>query len=101
MINILAGDVESVISQEQRSYIDYVLSGIPFSFLKKDRKIKVLNATKRILKPGGLFLAYQTSGHLKKAVMEVFGNYETDFVPLNIAPYFINEVFNNVTTTDE
>ncbi|HLR90875.1 MAG TPA: methyltransferase domain-containing protein [Balneolaceae bacterium] len=99
--NILAGDVESVIPAEQRGKIDYVLSGIPFSFLKKDRKIKVLNATKRILKPGGLFLAYQTSGHLKKPVMEVFGNYETDFVPLNIPPYFIYKVFNNVSTTDK
>src|SRR5690625_5156856 len=99
--NILAGDVESVIPAEQTCKIDYVLSGIPFSFLKKDRKIKVLDATKRILQPGGLFLAYQTSGHLKKPVMEVFGNYETDFVPLKIPPYFIYKVFNNVTTTAE
>lgn len=95
--NILAGDVESALPSELIGNVDYVLSGIPFSFLKKDRKIKVLEATKNILKPGGLFLAYQTSGHLKKPVMEVFGNYETDFVPLNIPPYFIYKVFNNGT----
>lgn len=91
--NILAGDVEKVLPAELIGNIDYVLSGIPFSFLKSDRKIAVLNATKNILKESGLFLAYQTSGHLKKPVMEVFGNYNTDFVPLNIPPYFIYKVY--------
>lgn len=93
--NALAGNVESVLKPEDVGRVDYVLSGIPFSFLNKDRKREVLQATKNILKVGGMFLAYQTSGHLKKPVMEVFGNYDTDFVPLNIPPYFIYKVFNN------
>ena len=92
--NILAGDVTSAIDPELIGKVDYVLSGIPFSFLKMDRKISVLEATKKILKPNGHFLAYQTSGHLKKPVMEVFGNYVTDFVPLNIPPYFVYKVRN-------
>jgi len=92
--NILAGNIVSEIDSEIIGKVDYVLSGIPFSFLKMDRKIMVLKATKKILKPNGLFLAYQTSGHLKKPVMEVFGNYDTDFVPLNIPPYFIYKVYN-------
>ena len=99
--NILAGDVTTVLPPDLIGNVDYVLSGIPFSFLKKDRKIQVLEATKTILKPDGLFLAYQTSGHLKKPVMEVFGNYETDFVPLNIPPYFIYKVHNNHTTDQD
>lgn len=90
--NRLAGEVETVLDTKDIGNVDYVLSGIPFSFLKKDRKREVLQATKTILKDGGLFLAYQTSGHLKKPVMEVFGNYDTDFVPLNIPPYFIYKV---------
>jgi phospholipid N-methyltransferase len=93
--NVPAGDVESVLDSEYIGNVDYVLSGIPFSFLKKERKKVVLNATKKIMKDGGLFLAYQTSGHLKKPVMEVFGNYETDFVPLNIPPYFVYKVYKN------
>ncbi len=93
--NILAGNVESVLSPEDIGNIDYVLSGIPFSFLDWDRKIEVLNATKKILKDSGKFLAYQTSGHLKKPVMEVFGNFDTDFEPLNIPPYFIYKVYKN------
>lgn len=93
--NILAGDVEKTLDPDLIGKVDYVLSGIPFSFLKKDRKLAVLNATKAILRPGGKFLAYQTSGHLKKPVQEVFGNLETDFEPLNIPPYLIYKVVKN------
>jgi phospholipid N-methyltransferase len=93
--NILAGDVETILKPEDIGNVDCVLSGIPFSFLKKDRKKKVLEATKRILKEGGKFLAYQTSGHLKKPVKDVFGNLETDFEPLNIPPYLIYKVVKN------
>jgi phospholipid N-methyltransferase len=93
--NILAGDVESVLMPEQIGNVDYVLSGIPFSFLKKERKRMVLQATKNILKEGGLFLAYQTSGHLKKPVMEVFGNLETEREMLNLPPYLIYRVVKN------
>jgi len=93
--NMLAGDVESVLEPEQIGKVDYVLSGIPFSFLKKDRKRKVLTVTKRILKDGGKFIAYQTSGHLKKPLMEVFGNYDIEFEMLNIPPYLIYDVVKN------
>lgn len=93
--NIRAGDVETVLNPQLIGNVDYVLSGIPFSFLDKARKRVVLEATKSILKEGGLFLAYQTSGHLKKPVMEVFGNFETDFVPLNLPPYFVYKVYKN------
>ncbi|HKL15362.1 MAG TPA: rRNA adenine N-6-methyltransferase family protein [Balneolaceae bacterium] len=93
--NILAGDVESVIGDKDMGNIDYVLSGIPFSFLDKERKNIVLKATKNILKEGGKFLAYQTSGHLKKPVMEVFGNYDIEMEMLNIPPYLIYDVVKN------
>jgi len=93
--NILAGDVESVLKPEEIGNVDYVLSGIPFSFLKKDRKRQVLTTTKTILKEGGKFVAYQTSGHLKKPVMEVFGNYDIEMEMLNIPPYLIYDVVKN------
>jgi phospholipid N-methyltransferase len=96
--NILAGNVESVIEEKDMGNIDYVLSGIPFSFLDKDRKRIVLQATKTILKKGGKFLAYQTSGHLKKPVMEVFGNYDIEMEMLNIPPYLIYDVINKEST---
>ena len=99
--NILAGNVRDVLSEKDLGSVDYVLSGIPFSFFDMDRKRLILKATKDILKQKGKFLAYQTSGHLKEPVMEIFGNYETEFEMLNIPPYFIYEVINNGTPTTE
>lgn len=93
--NKLAGDIETVLQPEDIGNVDYVLSGIPFSFLKKDRKRQVLTTTKTILKEGGKFVAYQTSGHLKKPVMEVFGNYDIEMEMLNIPPYLIYDVVKN------
>jgi phospholipid N-methyltransferase len=95
--NTRAGDVETAIEPSYIGNVDYVLSGIPFSFLEKSRKAIVLNATRNILKEGGLFLAYQTSGHLKKPVMDVFGNLETEREILNIPPYLIYRVVKNGT----
>ncbi|NBC27321.1 MAG: hypothetical protein GVY08_10695 [Bacteroidetes bacterium] len=99
--NELAGNVESVLDAKQVGNIDYVLSGIPFSFLNKDRKREVLNATKRILTDGGKFIAYQTSGHLKKPVMEVFGNYDIEMEMLNIPPYLIYDVVKNANSNGQ
>ena len=96
--NILAGDVETVIDKEDQGNIDYVLSGIPFSFFDKERKRVILEATKKILREGGKFLAYQTSGHLKKPVMEVFGNYDIEMEMLNIPPYLIYDVVKNASS---
>ncbi|MEX2463238.1 MAG: rRNA adenine N-6-methyltransferase family protein [Balneolaceae bacterium] len=95
--NTRAGDVEASIEPGYVGNVDYVLSGIPFSFLEKSRKAIVLNATKNILKEGGLFLAYQTSGHLKKPVLDIFGNLETEREILNIPPYLIYRVVKNGT----
>lgn len=93
--NVLAGDVLEVLDKEDIGNVDYVLSGIPFSFLKPVRKMKVLESTKTLLRDGGKFLAYQTSGHLKKPLMRVFGNLETEREILNIPPYLIYEVKKN------
>jgi phospholipid N-methyltransferase len=95
VFNILAGDVIDVMSPDDIGKVDYVLSGIPFSFLKPVRKMKVLESTKTILRKGGKFLAYQTSGHLKKPLLRVFGNLETEREMLNIPPYVIYEVKKN------
>lgn len=70
---------------------NHVVSGIPFSFFDWEMKISILNKTLQTLKPDGSFLAYQTSGHLKKPLTEVFGNFTTDFCWKNIPPYFIYE----------
>ncbi|MTI87359.1 MAG: hypothetical protein FH748_05260 [Balneolaceae bacterium] len=71
--------------------VDHIISGIPFSFFNWDLKISILDKTISTLKHDGSFLAYQTTGHLKKPLMTVFQNYDTTFCWKNIPPYFIYE----------
>lgn len=68
---------------------DYILSGIPFTFLSATQRASLLAATKATLRPGGRFLAYQASWFMKDKITEVFGNCETDKYLLNIPPMFL------------
>ncbi|WP_138431222.1 class I SAM-dependent methyltransferase [Fodinibius saliphilus] len=66
--------------------VDFIISGIPFSFLDPDTKSSVLNQSYQLLRVGGEFLAYQTSGHLKDPLEETFGNVSTRWEWRNIPP---------------
>ncbi len=86
--------VEHVAGLVQKSGIqevDYILSGIPFSFLSDEIRLNVLEQTKILLRNGGKFLAYQTSGHLKQPIKTVFKNLHTEFELLNVPPMIIYE----------
>lgn len=83
--------VGDTIDKELAGSVDYIISGIPFSFLDDAAKRNILNQSKEVLKEGGRFLAYQTSGHLKKPLQEVFGNVRTEFELLNIPPMTVYE----------
>lgn len=95
VFNLLADDAIGALRSKDVGNVDYVLSGIPFSFLKPARKMDVLESTKTMLREGGKFLAYQTSGHLKKPLMKAFGNLETEWEMLNIPPCIIYDVTKN------
>lgn len=68
---------------------DYVLSGIPFSFLQEEVKNNILNHTAELLSREGIFLGYQTSGHLKKYLKRYFSHVQTEMEFLNIPPMCI------------
>lgn len=70
---------------------DYIISGIPFSFLNEEAKTSVLDQSIKLLKEGGKFLAYQTSGHLKKPLQRAFGNVRTEWEWRNIPPMTVYE----------
>jgi phosphatidylethanolamine/phosphatidyl-N-methylethanolamine N-methyltransferase len=71
--------------------VNYIISGIPFSFLEPEVKDSILKQSVQLLKKGGEFLAYQTSGHLKEPLRKTFGNLHTEFEILNIPPMMIYE----------
>ena len=93
-VNIFDDSAEEVATIAENLEIekaDYVLSGIPFSFLEDDQKLNVLQQTYDLLRAGGKFLAYQTSGHLKAPIRKIFGQVHTELELINIPPMLIYE----------
>lgn len=83
--------VAELVPDELTGKIDYIISGIPFSFLDDKATLSVLDQSYRLLRNEGRFLAYQTSGHLKEPLKKVFGNVATGFELLNIPPMTVYE----------
>ncbi|MCC5925714.1 MAG: hypothetical protein JJU41_04055 [Bacteroidetes bacterium] len=81
--------VTQVREQADLPLADYVLSGIPFSFLKSDIREKLVVKTKENLKNGGHFMAYQASWLMKDTIENVFGNLDTESYLFNIPPMFL------------
>ncbi|GAA5523208.1 methyltransferase [Aliifodinibius salicampi] len=82
---------KELIPDDQIGKIDYIISGIPFSFLDEDARESVLKQSVDLLKEGGRFLAYQTSGHLEEPLQKAFGNVKTGWEWRNIPPMTIYE----------
>jgi len=73
--------------------VDLVLSGIPLSFLNHDARMELFRKTKDLLKPGGVFLIYQTAWTPFKAdskivteLTDYFSLIDRDFFWFNIPP---------------
>jgi phospholipid N-methyltransferase len=71
-------------------HCDYILSGIPFSILKLDKKRALLKDTYDALTPGGSFIIYQVTNELKQHAT-VFDAAESEYFLQNIPPMFITE----------
>ncbi len=67
---------------------DYILSGIPFSILKIDKKRALLQKTHDALGPGGQFIIYQVTNELKQHA-KIFGRVQSEYFLQNIPPMFI------------
>ena len=93
IFNDTAENVENILRQCGEETADYIISGIPFSFIKKEEKHKILGNTRKVLSSNGTFLVYQFTltvvGYLKK----YFSQISYDFVFLNIPPLFIFVAF--------
>jgi len=67
---------------------DYIVSGIPFSILKIDKKRELLQKTHDALAPGGRFIIYQVTNELKQHA-KIFEHAESEYFLQNIPPMFI------------
>lgn len=89
VVNRSAEDVMEIASSRNWHRADCILSGIPFSFLKKELKHKILQDSAQLLGDKGFFLAYQNSLHLKPHLNAYFPNVQTEIEYLNIPPMCI------------
>ncbi len=86
VVNRSAEDVREIASNKNWDRADYVISGIPFSFLNKDVKHRILQDVSKLLGDDGLFLGYQTSSHLRSHLRKYFPEVETEMEYMNIPP---------------
>jgi phospholipid N-methyltransferase len=56
-----ATDVEAIVAAHGFTAADYVVSGLPFSTLPRNVADAIMDATARVIAPGGAFLVYQYS----------------------------------------
>jgi phospholipid N-methyltransferase len=90
-VHVIHGDAASLPYELKRrgfTHCDYILSGIPFSILKIDKKRALLRKTYDALKPGGSFIIYQVTNELKQHAT-VFQHAESEYFLQNIPPMFI------------
>jgi phosphatidylethanolamine/phosphatidyl-N-methylethanolamine N-methyltransferase len=90
-VHVLNQDAAALPQEIKRRGIaacDYILSGIPFSILKRDKKRALLKKTYDSLAPEGSFIIYQVTNELKQHAT-VFDEAESEYFLQNIPPMFI------------
>jgi phosphatidylethanolamine/phosphatidyl-N-methylethanolamine N-methyltransferase len=65
---------------------DAILSGIPFSTMKRPEGLRILRAVHDALELGGLFVAYQVRDRVESLGSEVFGRANVQTELLNVPP---------------
>lgn len=86
-----AENVEQVLNAVGETAADYVISGIPFSFLDADVKHALIQRTRDILDDDGKFLVYQNYNHMEKPLRRHFGRVHKEYEILNLPPMFAYE----------
>jgi phospholipid N-methyltransferase len=90
-VQVIHGDAASLPEELARrgfDKCDYILSGIPFSILKLDKKRALLRKTYDSLAPGGKFVIYQVTNELRQHAT-LFEYAESEYFLQNIPPMFI------------
>jgi len=90
LINDSAENLKKHLSMMGLHKADYIVSGIPFSNLPKNKKYAIVKETERNLKNSGKFMLYQYFTNFKAHLHSSFSKITTSFMPLNIPPCFVH-----------
>lgn len=90
-----AENVAEIVRGEQLEQVDYVLSGIPFSFFTDELRDEIVKQTHAVLRPQGKFLPYQTffqkDKHLYDHLTRYFSEVKDEIYIYNVPPMRIYE----------
>ncbi|MGM5484883.1 MAG: class I SAM-dependent methyltransferase [Nanobdellota archaeon] len=86
-----AENIKSVMSSLKIDKADYIISGIPLTYLSKEQKKNLMSQTHSVLSEDGKFLIYQYSNHPRKYLKPLFDDVRFHMEPRNLPPLFINE----------
>ena len=98
VINHDAARLSEAMQQRGIAQCDYIVSGIPFSILAKDKKQALLRQTYEALAADGAFIIYQVTNELRQHATD-FAHAESEYFLANIPPMFIT-VFRKPPSTN-
>jgi len=81
-----AENIVEILDAQGINEVDYIVSGIPFSFLDADTRHELLARTRDVLSEDGKFLVYQNYNHLEDPLREHFSAVNKEYEPRNIPP---------------
>lgn len=73
----------------QMSEVDYIISGLPFANIERERRNRIMCEIYSALKENGYFLAYQYSLQMENTLKSLFKTVRIDFELRNFPPAFI------------
>jgi phospholipid N-methyltransferase len=69
--------------------VDYIISSLPLTLFQDDLKERVLEESRKVLSPGGIYMQYQYMTTALDLLRTKFRKIKVGFVPLNIPPAFV------------
>ena len=81
-----ATDVERIVKEAGFEAADIVISGLPISSLPPEVAEDMVDATYRVLKPGGAFLTYQYRLKARRLTEQAFDRVDKKYVLMNVPP---------------
>jgi len=84
-----AEQLYSVVTNAGIEQVDCVVSALPFTTLPEQTREVILADVLQVLKPGGLFIAFQYSLHMRERFCTRFDQVTLRYVPFNVPPAFV------------